>query len=431
MVESTAEEYFVLYVLLDPAPLLPSEVLVSVTLGQEPTTMLADRLSALPKERYRVEKYLISDPADVDGDCIDDVTELQDSGMNPVNPAPAIPFADGVVAIPDHETFEAIVRENSITFMVMGLWSDTPAVYFINNETHIGFVSNLNLRANPLYWQGTVRGVMEYHPDVIAPDGHMGVYLYNFRPNRPNSFARVALMHEALAASMPVVDNNLAYRPTWTIEREQYDLDRALYDDSRVNVMLEEDFLRDVDFIPFNQEEGYGFLRVMSLEERPNPRDIVIYEALPNELSRVAGIITTVPQTRLSHVNLRAVQDGVPNAFIRDALDDDDIDDLIGSFVHYTVTEDGYSIRAATRAEVDAHYADSRPAQTQTPERDLTITEITDLDDIGFDDWDGVGVKAANVAVLRTLGFPGGNGTRRVRGTLLLLRRVHETQRVL
>ena len=53
----------------------------------------------------------------------------------------------------------------------------------------------------------------------------------------------------------------------------------------------------------------------------PHPRDIVIYEALPNELPRVAGIITTVPQTRLSHVNLRAMQDGVPNAFIRDALD--------------------------------------------------------------------------------------------------------------
>ena len=407
VVESTVEEYFVLYVLLDPVPTLPSEVLVSVTLGQESTTMLTDRLSALPKERYRVEKYLIADPADVDGDCIDDVTEIQDSGMNPMNPAPAVSFADGVVAIPDHETFEAILRENSITFLVFGLHSDHPAVYFINNDTHYGLINSLNLRANPLYWEGHVRGEMEYHPDVIAPDGHMGVYLYNFRPNRPNSFARVALMHEILAASMPVVDNNLAYRPTWPIELEQYDLDQALYDDSRVNVMLEEDILRDVDFIPFNQEEGYGFLRVMSLEERPNPRDIVIYEALPNELSRVAGIITTVPQTRLSHVNLRAVQDGVPNAFIRDALDDD-IDDLIGSFVHYTVTEDGYSISAATRAEVDAHYSDSRPAHTQTPERDLTIMEITDLDDIGFDDWDAFGVKAANVAVLRTLGFPEG-----------------------
>ena len=146
----------------------------------------------------------------------------------------------------------------------------------------------------------------------------------------------------------------------------------------------------------------------MDPDERPHPRDVVIYEALPNELPRVAGIISTVPQTALSHVNLRAIQDGIPNAFIRGALDKNDVDALIGSHVHYTVTGDGYSIRAATRAEVDAHYESSRPATTQTPQRDLGVTTIAALVDIGFDDWDAFGVKAANVAVLRTLGFPEG-----------------------
>ena len=143
-------------------------------------------------------------------------------------------------------------------------------------------------------------------------------------------------------------------------------------------------------------------------DESPTPQDVVIYETLPNELPPVAGIITTVPQTPLSHVNLRAVQDGVPNAFIRDALDDGDIDDLIGRYVHYSVTEEGYSIRAASPAEVEAHYAASRPTAEQVPERDLTITQITALDEIEFDDWTAFGVKAANVAVLRTLGFPDG-----------------------
>ena len=102
----------------------------------------------------------------------------------------------------------------------------------------------------------------------------------------------------------------------------------------------------------------------------------MIYEALPNELPRVAGIISTVPQTPLSHVNLRAVQDGVPNSFIRDALDNTDIDDLIDSYVHYTVTKYEWTLRAATPAEVDAHYAASRPATEQTPQRDLSVTEI-------------------------------------------------------
>ena len=135
---------------------------------------------------------------------------------------------------------------------------------------------------------------------------------------------------------------------------------------------------------------------------------MVIYEALPNELPRVAGTISTVPQTPLSHVNLRAVQNGIPNAYIRDVLDDPVIAPLIGSYVRYEVTEDGHSIRAATKAEVDAHYAASRPAEPQTPERDLSVTGIKPLSQIAFEDWTAFGVKAANVAVLGTLGFPEG-----------------------
>ena len=111
---------------------------------------------------------------------------------------------------------------------------------------------------------------------------------------------------------------------------------------------------------------------------------MVIYGALPNELPRVAGIVSTVPQTPLSHVNLRALQDSLPNAFIREALDAEAIRDLIGSYVHYAVTDTGYSIRAATQAEVDAHYAASRPAEAQTPQRDLSVTSITPLSEIGF-----------------------------------------------
>ena len=56
-------------------------------LGEEDTTTLAENVAALPMERYRVEKYLVAEPADVDGDCTDDITELNDLGrMNPVNP---------------------------------------------------------------------------------------------------------------------------------------------------------------------------------------------------------------------------------------------------------------------------------------------------------------------------------------------------------
>ena len=84
------------------------------------------------------------------------------------------------------------------------------------------------------------------------------------------------------------------------------------------------------------------------------------------------------------------------------------IDSLIDSHVRYTVTGNSYTIRAATKTEVDAHYEASRPAAAQTPVRDLSVTAITALSDVAFGDWDAFGVKATNVAVLGTLGFAAG-----------------------
>ena len=423
IVESTTDEYFVLYV--RPALDSQREFPVSVTLGEDGTTTLTEQLSPLPEEHYRVEKFLIADPADIDNDCIDDITELGDPvGMNPLNPARAVPFHDGAVAIPDRETFEALSYKGRdvpyhrhlqdlefVKFYIIGLSADNMGVYFMNTETHRthpDFGDAIGLWEDPLWEQGYMGGEIIYHPNVVAPDGSLGVYRYQFQPMDAYTFGYVSRSYEALATSMPLLDDNLAYYPMPRRALPLYHRERALYDDSRINVVLREDILPDVPFIPLNVGEGYGFLRLMSLEERPDPRDVVIYETLPNELSRVAGIITTVPQTPLSHVSLRAVQDGVPNAFIRDALDNGDIDDLIGTYVRYSVTADGYSIRAATPAEVEAYFAASRPPGTQTPERDLTVTQITDLDDIDFDDWNAFGVKAANVAVLRTLGFADG-----------------------
>ena len=423
IVESTTEEYFALYV----RPSLDSdrEFPVSVTLGEDGTTTLTEQLPPLPKEHYRVEKFLIADPSDLDNDCIDDITELGDPvGMNPLNPARAVPFRNGAVAIPDRETFEALSYKGRdvpnhprlqdlefVKFYIIGVATDNMGIYFMNTETHRlhpDFGDAIGLWEDPLWGQGYMGGEIIYHPNVVAPDGSLGVYRYQFQPMDVYPFDDVARSYEVLAASMPLLDDNLAYYPMPGRALPLYHRERALYDDSRINVVLREDIMPDVPFLALNVGEGYGFLRLMSLEERPDPRDVVIYETIPNELSRVAGLITTVPQTPLSHVNLRAVQDGVPNAFIRDALDDGDIDDLIGRYVHYSVTADGYSIRAATPAEVEAYFAASRPPGTQTPERDLTVTQITDLDDIGFDDWNAFGVKAANVAVLRTLGFPDG-----------------------
>jgi hypothetical protein len=247
-----------------------------------------------------------------------------------------------------------------------------------------------------------------YHPNVIAPNGKPGLYRFEFEPNDSYPFEDVQMAYELLAANMPLLENNLAYYPMPNAALPRYHREKELYDSSRVAILLQEEIYTNVSYLPLNLAEGYGMLTHMSLSERPKAREIVLYDALPNDLPRVGGIITTVPQTPLSHVNLRAVQDNVPNAYIYGALKDEAIAGLIGKHVYYRVDADGYLLREATPAEVEAHYAGVRPRHAQVPARDLSVTAIAPLDEIGFEQWPSFGVKAANLAALRALGFPEG-----------------------
>ena len=122
----------------------------------------------------------------------------------------------------------------------------------------------------------------------------------------------------------------------------------------------------------------------------------------------MAGVLSTTPQTPLSHVNLRAAQNNVPNAYIRDVLSNSTLSGLIDRPVYYKVTDETWHMRAATLDEVNAHFDSSRPSTTQRLRRILSDTTIQAFSAIGFGSCEAYGVKASNLAVLGTLGFPAG-----------------------
>ena len=413
-VKSDTSQYFVLYV-RDQAD-SDRETPVALTLGRLGTTRLAEPLIAVPIDRYRVEQYFVADPADIDGDCIDDMTELADPArMNPLNPAPIIESRNGVTALPDRATFDALSYQKDqspddfayVKFVMLDMDTDRPRVYFINSEQHryhVTFREALGLEATGV---GMLSGTIVHHANRVARNGAAADYHFEFWPYTHYRFDVVSHAQTVLAASMPLLEDNLVYYvPKVAIPANEREA--ASFRESRVGIVFDENILPKRGFVSLNAAQGFGRLRLMAPGERPNPRDIVIYEALPNDLPRVAGIITTVPQTPLSHVNLRAVHDAVPNAFIHAALDVTEIGDFVDKYVRYAVTADGWGMREASRAEVDAFHASSRPPDEQTPQRDLSVTSIIALKEIEFDDWTAFGVKAANLAVLGRLGFPTG-----------------------
>ncbi len=429
VVDSTTADYFVLYVghpnpgQISQTDANPNDIAISVTRGQEGTTLLPDNLEALAPAEYRVEKYEVARPGDLDGDCVDDITELDGLGVyNPLNPAIKMDGSLAGVAIESREAFETFSLPSNHTyqwqnlngleflkFSVIDWHSSDPSIYFMNTNVsvlHTVLYNKLEQRGVSTLVRLT--GEIVYHPNVVAPDGSLGVYRYNFHKSAPPPRV-TAHVHQVLASAMPFLDDNLAYYPTSPEPKANYQANKATYDTLRINVLQEADILPDVDYVPLNQAEGFGRLRLMGPDDDdPRPHEIPVYESLPNDLPRVAGSITTVPQTPLSHVNLRAIQNGVPNAFIRDILKDEDLKGLFGQFVYFSVAADGFVLREALKAEVDEHHSSRRPATAQTLVRDLTVTGIASLADVSFDDWDAFGVKAANMAELSKLGLPEG-----------------------
>lgn len=330
-----------------------------------------------------------------------------------------VEFKDGAATIPDRETFKKLsyqgtdVRINTqlagiefVKIQVENTHTQNPQLYFMNTKTHRSHGSFM--RAAGLgRGQGQMRGVLSYRPLFTAPNGEPGVYTFEFNPNDAFPFEKIKLVHDLLVAKMPILKNRLGYCPLWGAIGI-YRREKALYDKAEFPVYFEDDLYANIGYLPLNQAESYGRLRLLGANERPTLRDIVICKTLPNEMPRVAGTITGVRQTPLSHVNLRAIQDKVPNAFITKAWENRLIAPLIGKYVYYKVNADGFEIREATREEVETHFADLRPTKTQKPKRNLSAKKILPLDDIKFADSSSFGVKTANVATLRTFGFPKG-----------------------
>lgn len=413
-----ADKYYLLTALHEPN--LNSESITSITMGIDGPMIISEPLEAYQLQNYQITAHSIANPDDTDGDGIDDITEYNNMPTDaPLNFAEAIELIDGTTSINDAATFAslAVVEDvpwapflNGTQFVKFGILdrdTDEPKVYFINSTTHFihaNFFSSIGATVNG----DDSSGEIVYNPNEILPNGVIGSYSFNFSFGDAKSFEATQRTFELLAANMPFLQNNLQHFIGNGGEADHQNLFQDDFVGSRINVVLESQLFADVDYLPFNQAEGYGFFRQMQLDENPGSRDVVLYDALPNSLPRVGGIITSVIQTPLSHVNLRAIQDNVPNAYIKDPLLIDSIANLLDTYVYYKVEQDKYIIREATLDEVNAWYENIRPTEDQIPDRDLSQTSILPLDSIEFDMADAFGAKCSNVATMRTFGLPDG-----------------------
>jgi hypothetical protein len=416
-VASTVDQYFILKVEHDVDQV--ATFTTSMTRGQAGSTIITEPLEASSVDSYQVLVYDNDTPFDTDGDGIDDITEYDNLPLrSPLNAARSVDRADGLVSIDSFTTFkemsvvfdqvvfsEFLNERAFVKFLITDFNSDKPEVYFINSNSfslHSQFADAFGLESNG---DNIKKGQVIFHPTAISAGGSLGTFAFNYSNGKGQNFDVVQKTHELLAANMPFLNNNLSHFIT-ELNEDEYERDFELYESSRVPVVFEETLFGDLDYWGLNPAEGFGFFRDISLEEIPDIKDIVLYESLPNALPRVSGIMTSAIQTPLSHVNLRAIQQNIPNAYIREPLEIDSIADLLGKNIYYKVEQDRYTIREASQEEVNNWFEALRPTEPQTPPLNLNQKDILPLSDISFDMSDAFGAKCSNIATMLEFGFP-------------------------
>jgi hypothetical protein len=153
-----------------------------------------------------------------------------------------------------------------------------------------------------------------------------------------------------------------------------------------------------------NPQKAYGYLRKVDISDIGSAylgrHDIVVVNGLPIDIPVIAGIITTVFQTPLSHINVLSHNRGTPNMALKTAWEDPLISKYIDKLVFLDVGADSFLIREASQTEADSFWSKKEPKEPIVLECKDDSAGLFDMQDLSHASLNLVGAKAANFAEL-------------------------------
>lgn len=229
-------------------------------------------------------------------------------------------------------------------------------------------------------------------PDVLA---------YEIAPYDAADAAMIERAYQRLTAAAYFGDA-LRFHPT---SEEQV----ALAADLDIPVVTTDELWAGITYQPLNLGETYARVHVLTAAELAttyvSPRELVVLDRVPNDLTVVAGVVTDELQTPLSHVNVLSQQRGTPNMGLRGAHAR--FAPLHDRWVRLTVRAFDWEAVEVTAEEAEAWWRDHRPEPVEVPAPDYGVTAIRDIDDVGIADIPSIGGKAAHYGALRDLAAGG------------------------
>ncbi len=327
------------------------------------------------------------------GDPDTDTPDVSWECQIPAGEQPA--YANQLGCLEDYEVLAAAPLDSSIpgarSAKTVIDRSDEMTLYFQDSTQypiHWDFTSaNLSGDGLPLVPELSTFNQTEY----TSPDRRflLGALTYYAEPNvwayeiAPYDTASTEMIRDAFRQ---IRDNSwigpeLYFHPgSQAVEAQAEDLP----DD--VPVITTDELFAGIDYQPLNLGETVAQLSFHKAADVDgsfvNPRELVVLDAIPNDISVVAGIITAAFQTPLSHINVLSQNRGTPNMALRGAYENEELRALEGKWVRLTVEANGWTAEEVTLAEADAWWEENRPEPLEIGPMDLSVTEVTDTQDI-------------------------------------------------
>jgi hypothetical protein len=207
------------------------------------------------------------------------------------------------------------------------------------------------------------------------------VWTYEIAPYDNASAEMINLAYQKIRSNVYFGDS-LYFHPT---SQQVENVAKGLPDS--VKIITTDELYKGIDYQPLNYGTCMGRLVFVTAKELEQGkyvsfRDIVVLDAVPNDISVTSGIITQMFQTPLSHINVLSQNRGTPNMGLRNAFSDSTLLALKGKWVKLVVAPENYSVTEVTVQEADQWWEQNSPSQVQIANVNLEVRDLRNVEDI-------------------------------------------------
>lgn len=162
-----------------------------------------------------------------------------------------------------------------------------------------------------------------------------------------------------------------------------------------IPVISTQELYQNQSYFFMNEGVAIGRLKFYGKEKVDwNADEIVLLDKLPLDPGPVAGVITTVFQTPLSHVNVLARNRKFPNMVLLQSDKVEDFRKMEGQICLLKVSPGDFELRLATEAEIQI-MGNQPKIVPQLLEKDIKTPELISVSEMGAEDLPRIGGKAA------------------------------------